>query len=321
MAVFDLPDLSSELRGLIAQIPPGRVATCGALAAALGNRIAARWVGHFSLHHDHDAGCPCHRVVRAGGQLGGYVAGAIGEKIAKLNKEGVTVEDDKIDMDRYGFDAFECDQPLETLRAVQEQMQPQIVLRGWRKMPKLVGGVDVAYPSPGEAQAAYAVCETETAALVWSTTIRRRVTFPYITSYLAFRELPVYLDLLEEVRRAGRLAEVLLVDGSGILHQRHAGVASHLGVAASVPTIGITKKLLCGRVDIEQMKQLESRPVLYQHQPIGVALRPGTASLRPIFVSPGHLVDLRFAEKIVRRLLTTHRLPEPLDWADRLSRG
>ena len=49
-------------------------------------------------------------------------------------------------------------------------------------------------------------------------------SFPYITSYLAFRELPILLELLDEVRAAGRLAELLLVDGSGILHQRHAGI-------------------------------------------------------------------------------------------------
>ena len=101
--------------------------------------------------------------------------------------------------------------------------------------------------------AAYALVETETGRLVWSATVRRRVAFPYISTYLSFREIPIYLDLLDEVRAAGRLSEVLLVDGSGILHHRHAGVASHLGVVASLPTVGVTKKLLCGRVDIEGM--------------------------------------------------------------------
>ena len=46
------------------------------------------------------------------------------------------------------------------------------------------------------------------------------------------------------------MAEIVLVDGSGILHHRHAGIASHLGVVASLATIGVTKKLLCGRVDV-----------------------------------------------------------------------
>ena len=54
--------------------------------------------------------------------------------------------------------------------------------------------------------------------LLWSKTIRHEIRFPYITSFLTFRELPILLELLDEVRAAGQLAPLLLVDGSGILH-------------------------------------------------------------------------------------------------------
>ena len=116
------------------------------------------------------------------------------------------------------------------------------------------------------------------------------------------------------------MAEIVLVDGSGILHHRHAGIASHLGVVASLPTIGVTKKLLCGRVDLSAMGPGESRPVVHEDQLIGAALRPTAGSLRPIFLSPGHRVDLAFCERLWRQLLTGRRLPEPIYWADRLSR-
>jgi deoxyribonuclease V len=138
---------------------------------------------------------------------------------------------------------------------------------------------------------------------------------------LSFRELPLLLEMLDGVRTAGRLTEVVLVDGSGILHHRHAGIASYLGVAAGLPTIGVTKKLLCGQVDWEDLQAGEARGVVYQGQRIGVALRPTAGSRRPIFVSPGHRVDLDFAEGLVRRLLRGRRLPEPLYWADRLGRS
>jgi deoxyribonuclease V len=137
---------------------------------------------------------------------------------------------------------------------------------------------------------------------------------------LSFRELPSLLDLIAEVRAAGKMAEVILVDGSGILHPRRAGAASHLGVAAGVSTIGVTKKLLCGRVDIEEMQPLESRPVQFEDHLIGFAIRPTAGSLRPLFVSPGHGVDLTFSEEVVRQTLLGRRLPEPLYWADRLSK-
>ena len=330
-----LPDLECCLRELLAQAPAGRVTTCGALAEALGNRIAARWVGHFALHHRHDARCTCHRVVRVGGELGGDVAGSRAAKAKRLAGEGVGLRGGVVDLERFGFERFSSDRPLEKLRLIQEDIQKRISLRPRRRIPKLVGGVDVAYPNTAEGVAAYALVDTETAELVWSATVRRPVAFPYISTYLSFREIPILLDLLDHVRSAGRMAEVLLVDGTGILHPRYAGIASHLGVAASTPTIGVTKKLLCGQVDIKAMDAGESRPVLHPYRtphaprevgrhnedrPIGVAIRPTAGSLRPIFISPGHRVDLAFAEQLVRRLLRGRRLPEPLYWADRLSR-
>ena len=315
-----VPDLERHLLGLLAQVPGGRVTTCGALASALGNRIAARWVGHFALHHDHDDQCRCHRIVRVGGELGGYIAGSLSVKAQRLAEEGVALDGGRIDLALFGFEHFVGEGPLLNLRRIQEEIQARIVLRGRRRMPSLVAGVDVAYPNAGEGVAAYALVETETASLVWSTAIRRPVRFPYISTYLSFREIPILLELLDKVRAVGQIADVLLVDGSGILHHRHAGIASHLGVIEAMPTVGVTKKLLCGQVDIRDMRLGQSRPVVHEGQTIGVALRPTAGSQRPIFVSPGHRVDLAFCERLVRLLLTGHRLPEPLYWADRLSR-
>ena len=315
-----VPDLTRHLHDLLAQVPPGRVTTCGDLADGLGNRIAARWVGHYALHHDHANACPCHRIVRAGGELGGYAGGPIGAKIRRLAAEGVVVRHGAIDLKRFGGCQFVSDRPLEQLRKVQQSIQGRICLRPRRRMPSLVGGVDVAYPRPDVGVAAYAAVETATGRLVWSTTVRHPVAFPYISTYLSFREIPILLDLLDEVRTAGRMTQVLLVDGSGILHQRRAGIASLLGVVASTPTIGVTKKLLCGRVDLDGMAPGESRPVVYEDCLIGAALRPTAGSRRPIFISPGHRVDLAFSERLVRQLLTGRRLPEPIYWADRLGR-
>jgi deoxyribonuclease V len=312
-------DLFAELHRLLNQVPPGRLTTPGGLAAALGNPIAARWIGHFLLHHDHDATCCCHRAVRAGGVLGPFPEGEV-SKAARLEAEGVAVQDRQVDLDRYGFDRFISDRPLERLSRLQESLAAEVKIRPRRRMPRLVGGVDVSYVSPNEGVAAYALVDFSTGELVWSTTVRRPVRFPYITSYLTFRELPLLTALLEEVRAAARLSPVVLVDGTGILHPRHAGIASHLGVVASLATVGVTKKLLCGQVDLEGLQPLESRPVVHDDRLLGVAIRVGSGSRRPIFVSPGHRVDVAFAEQLVRRSLTGHRLPTPLYWADRLSR-
>lgn len=48
-----LPDVAWHLRQLLAQVPEGRVTTYGTLAAAMGDPVAARWIGYFVLRHDH----------------------------------------------------------------------------------------------------------------------------------------------------------------------------------------------------------------------------------------------------------------------------
>ncbi|MSR59460.1 MAG: hypothetical protein EXS05_17755 [Planctomycetaceae bacterium] len=41
---------------------------------------------------------------------------------------------------------------------------------------------------------------------------------------------------------------------------------------------------------------------------------------RPVFISPGHLVDLPSAVNLAHRLVRGRRLPEPIDEAHRISR-
>ena len=66
---------------------------------------------------------------------------------------------------------------------------------------------------------------------------------PYIPGFLAFREVPHLLKLIDKLKatKPQFLPQVLLVDGNGILHQNGFGLASHLGVLADIPTIGCGK--------------------------------------------------------------------------------
>ena len=150
-------------------------------------------------------------------------------------------------------------------------------------------------------------------------TLAKEVDAQFIPSSGDEKPVEIAKRALAEAKR--QFADVLLVDGSGVLHQRHAGIAAHLGVVAGIPTVGVTKKLLCGEVDLTELEPLQSRPVVFEDRLVGVALRGSTRSRRPIFISPGHRTDVAFAERLVRRLMGPRRLPEPLYWADRLSRA
>lgn len=78
----------------VRRIPPGRVATYGDVAAAAGRPRAWRAVGNIMRNSSgHDV--PAHRVVAAGGQLGGY-GGNTAMKRALLQAEGVQVSGTRI---------------------------------------------------------------------------------------------------------------------------------------------------------------------------------------------------------------------------------
>jgi deoxyribonuclease V len=178
--------------------------------------------------------------------------------------------------------------------------------------------VDVAY-SGREGVGAYVLVDAATQQPLWSTTIRLPVSFPYITGYLAFREIPIHLELLEQAREHDALAPLLMMDGSGVLHPRRAGIAAHLGVLADCPTIGVSKKLLCGEIGRDAVHAGRPSPILHQGDLWGMAVRATPAS-RPIFVSPGHRIRVPDAARVVMQTFRSHRLPEPIHLADALSR-
>jgi O-6-methylguanine DNA methyltransferase len=72
---------------IVGTIPRGRVATYGDVAVLAGRTGAARAVGNV-MRHCEDPSIPCHRVVAAGGALGGYTDPM--RKKQQLAAEGVT---------------------------------------------------------------------------------------------------------------------------------------------------------------------------------------------------------------------------------------
>ena len=314
----DLPDLPDQLFKLVAQIPTGRVTTYGDLADAVGDRIASRWVGHFMLHHSHGPGCHCHRVVRADGDLGRYIGGQTADKAQRLREDGVAVQRGRVDLSGLRFRDFRCRPELQRLRAFQQEMLSELSLID-PSAQSIVAGVDVSY-CESEGVAAYVEVDTK-GEVGWSCTLRRPVRFPYISSYLAFRELPLLLELVAQVRQQHVIADVVMVDGSGIAHPRRSGIATMLGIAAQLPTIGITKRLLHGRVDLHGLVFGSARRIVQDEATIGYATISWPKTRKPIYLSPGNMISVDSANDVVSRYLGTHPLPSPIYWADRISRA
>ena len=74
---------------LLRRVPPGRVVTYGDLARFAGRPGAARAVGNI-MREAREPGLPYHRVIAAGGRVGGY-GGSEVLKQALLRQEGLTV--------------------------------------------------------------------------------------------------------------------------------------------------------------------------------------------------------------------------------------
>jgi methylated-DNA-[protein]-cysteine S-methyltransferase len=79
---------------IVRRIPAGQVATYGDVAEAAGYPRAARAVGNVMKRCSAE-GVPCHRVVAAGGRIGGY-GGNESLKRALLRAEGLAVSGQRI---------------------------------------------------------------------------------------------------------------------------------------------------------------------------------------------------------------------------------
>jgi methylated-DNA-[protein]-cysteine S-methyltransferase len=88
-----IPEFDRRVYELARTIPPGETSTYGAVAKALGEEpMRARDVGVALARNPFAPIVPCHRIVAAGGRLGGYSApGGTSTKRRLLEVEGAAV--------------------------------------------------------------------------------------------------------------------------------------------------------------------------------------------------------------------------------------
>lgn len=89
---------------VLAAIPEGKVIAYGELALMAGLGRAARWVGRTLSQLPEDTRLPWHRVIGAGGRLSLPAGTASGvEQRERLRAEGLSVNNDRVNMHRYGW--------------------------------------------------------------------------------------------------------------------------------------------------------------------------------------------------------------------------
>lgn len=139
---------------------------------------------------------------------------------------------------------------------------------------------------------------------------------PYRPGLLALRVGPV---LAEAVARLPNRPDVLLVDGTGRDHPRRAGLASQLGAALDVPTVGVTHRPLLADGEWPPDEPGAISRLLLDGEVVGYWLRT-RAGRRPLAVHAAWRTDPDTAVAVVRHAVTRHRTPAPLREARRLAR-
>ncbi|EHM10559.1 deoxyinosine 3'endonuclease (endonuclease V) [Thermanaerovibrio velox DSM 12556] len=202
-----------------------------------------------------------------------------------------------------------------TLCELQRQMAQQVVLSSLKGEIRFISGVDCSEVQ-GRVRAAAVLMSWPQLEELGRSAFEDVCTVPYVPGFLSFREMEPMMKALEALKGP---VDLILVDGCGIAHPRGLGIASHLGVATGVPSIGVSKSPLVGSFEEPGEAPLSSSPLVFQGRQVGWALR-SRKGCKPIFVSPGHLIDLEGALETVKMALRGYKLPEPIRRADRLSK-
>lgn len=219
--------------------------------------------------------------------------------------------------EKFALPAFAVPQSVKEARAIQDVLRGKVSLRNDFLRLETVAGVDVGYDHRRNlAHASIVLMPLSTLQAVECVQAYAPAEFPYVPGLLSFREIPAILAALS---RLSRLPDLLMVDGQGIAHPRRLGIAAHLGVLFDLPSIGVAKSRLVGSF-VTPGPRKGDRAALYDHdERIGTVLR-SRDNVNPLFISPGHRVDLETAVELTLQCLGKYRLPEPTRLADKYSK-
>jgi deoxyribonuclease V len=200
-------------------------------------------------------------------------------------------------------------------RALQLELACQVVRQEDIHGVEWIAGADVHFPMKGLARATAILMRYPTMQTVATEVVHEPVTFPYVPGLLSFREAPAVMNALD---RLPRRPDLLLVDGQGIAHPRRLGIASHLGLATGLATVGCAKSRLCGDACEPGHEMGDWADLTHEGEVIGAVLRSRTG-VKPLFVSIGHRVDLPAAVRWTLACCRGYRIPEPLRLAHQLA--
>lgn len=197
---------------------------------------------------------------------------------------------------------------------IQKALSESVIIKPLEKEPRLIAAADAAFLN-GAVLAAACLFTYPELELRETATVTAPLSLPYRPGFLSFCEGPA---IHQTINSLNETPELLLLDGQGIAHPRRLGLASFLGLLFGLPAIGCAKSRLVGNFLTPGAVTGSFTELIYKGEMVGYVLR-SRARTKPIFISPGHLIDPKDSLKIVISCLRGFRIPEPLRQAHLLT--
>ena len=195
--------------------------------------------------------------------------------------------------------------------SLQQKLRSQLILSN-KYIPrtiKTVAGADISYARGSDLFfAVVLVLAYPGMEIIEEASFSERVTFPYIPGLLSFREGPPLLRAFEKIRH---VPDVVIFDGQGISHPRGIGLASHIGLFLDIPTIGCAKSRLVGEHEEVGVEVGAFANLSIDNKTIGAVVRT-KSNVRPVYISPGHKINLKKAVSLALSCCLGYRLLEPV---------
>jgi deoxyribonuclease V len=198
--------------------------------------------------------------------------------------------------------------------ALQKELQHLVIVQNGFKKIETIAGADMAIDDKkGVGFAGVVVYSFPDLKEIERAHSVQPIKFPYVPGLLSFREAPILCSAFEELKTA---PDMVMIDGQGIAHPRSMGIACHMGLCLGIPTIGCAKSRLVGEHDEPGRNVGDFRPLIFEGKVVGAVLRT-RKDVKPLYISPGHMIDLETAVKITLACLDGTRIPKPTREADR----
>ncbi|MDI6800819.1 MAG: deoxyribonuclease V [Thermodesulfovibrionales bacterium] len=204
---------------------------------------------------------------------------------------------------------------IKDAKAIQEELRHKVKISPLSRQPKYIAAADAAFAGD-KIIAAVCVYKYQSLEYLDHEIVIRKIIFPYVPGFLTFREGPA---IIEAIKRLKITPDVIIFDGQGIAHPKGLGIASHIGVLLDTPTIGCAKSRLIGTFKEPGKRKGEWSRLMHDGKTIGAVLRTRD-NVRPVFVSPGHKMDLKTSVDMIIHCTGKYRIPLPQRCADMLTK-